>query len=558
MNPHGGSAGDANANNQNYWRPHLSSETQERLLPLFPLFATDQEGFPQPEVNLPQQGANNNGARTDVPFQETPNVVAPESNISSSTPVVAGTPPNPSENVNLCLNFGISRQGATISPAMIPSSNAARSVHGSNSNSVNISRKRSLPGNASPHTEEPKTPDAGSQVRATRNVIPHNAGPTIPPTNTRADLMDNTNHRRGYRAQPFIPTHSLHSPLQPSHSVQPLSFHSTSFMSSTTFNGNTMTTRNTTHSVSSPFLHPGVDIMLPFYEHGNNMFGPVVTSMGNFPTYRPNRSYVDSGRDTARTALSFVLPFEPPESAPMQLLPGIVGNGGRVSNARANIYNPLGDHASSSTWVPPQGSRGMHHPAAESSPVSWNHHSFMQISSTAIPPNVIHEPAFPLPQFPSEETRRSLPNEVRSILDSLRNGHALRFEELMILDYSLVLRAFEIEHPELFETSRSSGLSLETIAQYMDTETFLVVDGDGSEENKEKCPICLEEFKNGEEIGKLHSCVHKFHLDCIKTWLNRKNLCPVCRRTALETQNDQNVGGGAGAGAVVHGEGDSE
>lgn len=67
-----------------------------------------------------------------------------------------------------------------------------------------------------------------------------------------------------------------------------------------------------------------------------------------------------------------------------------------------------------------------------------------------------------------------------------------------------------------------------------------------------------EEFCNGEDIGKLHSCAHKFHFDCIKTWLNHKNRCPVCRRTGLETSNDQNVGGKAADAAVVHDEGHSE
>ncbi|WVZ17492.1 hypothetical protein V8G54_010474, partial [Vigna mungo] len=374
MNPHGGSGGEANANNQNYLRPRFSSGTQERLLPLFPLFATEED-FDQPEVNLPQQDANNIDATTDVPLQETPNVVAPESNIYSSSSF-AGTAQNPEDNVDMYLNFGMSRQGATISSAMVPSSNVALSAHGSDSSSVNISRKRSLPENASPNIQEPKRFDTRSQVRDTGNVIPHNAGTTIPPTNMRADLMDNTNPTRGSHAQPFIPTHSLHSSFQPPLSVQPLSFHSTSFMS-----------------------------------------GPVVTSMGNFPTYRQNRSYFG----TARRALSY-LPrrFQPPRLERLQSLPGIMGNG--------NTYHPLSGHASSSSWVPPQGSRGMNHSAAVSNPGPQNHQSLVQTSSSAFPPNVTHEPAFPLPQFPSEETRRRLPNEVQSILNSLGHGHALRFE----------------------------------------------------------------------------------------------------------------------------------
>jgi len=146
MNPHvqGDSAGEGNASNQNYYRPRLSSETQEMVLPLFPLFATE-EAFPHLDMNLPQPGANNIRATIDVPF----NVVAPESNIFSSSPFLAGTPPNPMENLDLCLNVGLRRHGAAISSAVIPSSNAARSVHGSNSNSVNIPRKRVVPAHGS-------------------------------------------------------------------------------------------------------------------------------------------------------------------------------------------------------------------------------------------------------------------------------------------------------------------------------------------------------------------------------------------------------------------------
>ena len=363
-------------------------------------------------MNLPQQGANNNAARTDAPFQENPNVVAPESNFFSSSPF-AETLPNPSENLDLNLNFGMSDQGATVSPVMVSSSNVAFGVHGIKSNPANISRKRSVPGNASRHVEEPKRLDSGSQVRAPHNVTPHNAGTTIPPTNPRAEWMDNTNHRRASRAQPFVPTHPLHSPLQHSHTLQPLPFQVASFMPGPAFNVNTMTPVNATHLIS-PFPDTGVNIMFPLFEHRNNIFGPVLTSMGFFPTYRPNWPYVDTSGDTAGRAFALVLPhqFQPPESEPMQLLPGIGGNGGRVSNARANTYNPLSDYASSSPWIPPPGSLGMHHPAAANSSGYWNHHSIMQIPSPAIPPNVIPQPGFPLPQFPPDEARRRLPNEV--------------------------------------------------------------------------------------------------------------------------------------------------
>ncbi|KAL6620695.1 hypothetical protein ACP70R_035834 [Stipagrostis hirtigluma subsp. patula] len=46
------------------------------------------------------------------------------------------------------------------------------------------------------------------------------------------------------------------------------------------------------------------------------------------------------------------------------------------------------------------------------------------------------------------------------------------------------------------------------------------------------CIICQEEYKAKELIGTLE-CGHKHHLMCIKQWLTMKNLCPICKTTAL-------------------------
>jgi hypothetical protein len=55
------------------------------------------------------------------------------------------------------------------------------------------------------------------------------------------------------------------------------------------------------------------------------------------------------------------------------------------------------------------------------------------------------------------------------------------------------------------------------------------------------CSICLGILQEGTRIGSL-ACRHEFHADCLKTWLQRKNHCPLCneqvgelRLTANET-----------------------
>lgn len=43
------------------------------------------------------------------------------------------------------------------------------------------------------------------------------------------------------------------------------------------------------------------------------------------------------------------------------------------------------------------------------------------------------------------------------------------------------------------------------------------------------CSICLISFEEGDRIGALE-CDHNFHVDCLKSWLSRKNTCPLCSR----------------------------
>lgn len=45
---------------------------------------------------------------------------------------------------------------------------------------------------------------------------------------------------------------------------------------------------------------------------------------------------------------------------------------------------------------------------------------------------------------------------------------------------------------------------------------------------EEKCPICITEFEDGEEVKNL-PCNHLFHGNCIDTWLVQNSHCPICK-----------------------------
>ena len=46
------------------------------------------------------------------------------------------------------------------------------------------------------------------------------------------------------------------------------------------------------------------------------------------------------------------------------------------------------------------------------------------------------------------------------------------------------------------------------------------------------CSICLDEFKEGDNIKKLN-CKHIFHKECLLPWLNDNDCCPMCRQNIV-------------------------
>lgn len=52
-----------------------------------------------------------------------------------------------------------------------------------------------------------------------------------------------------------------------------------------------------------------------------------------------------------------------------------------------------------------------------------------------------------------------------------------------------------------------------------------------TQDSQTTCAVCICEFEGGEQLRQL-PCGHKFHMDCIDTWLRRNKACPLCLHDA--------------------------
>ncbi|KAJ4836347.1 hypothetical protein Tsubulata_007312 [Turnera subulata] len=148
------------------------------------------------------------------------------------------------------------------------------------------------------------------------------------------------------------------------------------------------------------------------------------------------------------------------------------------------------------------------------------------------------------------EGRHRLISEIRQVLNAIRRGENLRVEDYMLFDPILYhgmaemhdrhrdmrLDVDNMSYEELLALEErigdvSTGLSEENILKLMKQQKYVSITTK-SPTDLEPCCICQEVYADGDDLGML-DCGHEFHTNCIKQWLMQKNLCPICKMTAL-------------------------
>ncbi|KAG6666228.1 E3 ubiquitin-protein ligase MBR2-like [Carya illinoinensis] len=159
------------------------------------------------------------------------------------------------------------------------------------------------------------------------------------------------------------------------------------------------------------------------------------------------------------------------------------------------------------------------------------------------------ENPFALESIVATQLTNRLISEVRDAVALVRRGGTLQIEDVLVMDPSVLYEISEDDEVEVpddmyFDVDSMSyeqllalgehvgdvciGLSEEAIVANLRQQKYKP----GSPVKDESCCICLEEYIDGDDLGKL-DCGHNFHFTCIKQWLVQKNCCPICKMKAL-------------------------
>ncbi|KAK9289834.1 hypothetical protein L1049_007994 [Liquidambar formosana] len=76
----------------------------------------------------------------------------------------------------------------------------------------------------------------------------------------------------------------------------------------------------------------------------------------------------------------------------------------------------------------------------------------------------------------------------------------------------------------------STGLCEDLILKCLTETIYCLPD---QKQDEVTCVICLEEYKNMDDVGTLKACGHDYHVGCIKKWLSMKNSCPICKASVV-------------------------
>ncbi|KAL6844068.1 hypothetical protein ACP4OV_025741 [Aristida adscensionis] len=299
------------------------------------------------------------------------------------------------------------------------------------------------------------------------------------------------------------------------------------------------------------------------YQHPVNLVSGVPQAANRFTGHGTSSSRAGSlenrivgGEEFTRrnvVATNFV-DLVPPAAVDMRRLvpePSNWSSDGRSTTISGNIP-PVSRASASSTVNPPEGftqqNLSRRHPRNLSEEIGRLSGALRGHQSSRLRSGFLLERqgdgvwGVPLPMR-SREGRRLM--EIRNALEMIHRGGNVRLESIFYggadthdRHRDMRLDIDNMSYEELLALEErignvNTGLSDDAVTKLLKQRKFSSWRLEASFDH-EPCCICQEEYVDGDDLGRL-DCGHDFHAGCIKQWLVLKNLCPICKNTALKT-----------------------
>ncbi|KAK9698554.1 hypothetical protein RND81_08G112800 [Saponaria officinalis] len=139
--------------------------------------------------------------------------------------------------------------------------------------------------------------------------------------------------------------------------------------------------------------------------------------------------------------------------------------------------------------------------------------------------------------FPSTYTKK--------IIQNLFINKSLSFLEFLRMIIHTFLGFLDLPHciepdifwpepdpePELKSISANLIQEMLPVMKFADIISEVVKSGSNPQE---KCVVCLNEFRDHEEIRRLANCKHILHRECVDRWMEHDHrTCPLCRTSVV-------------------------
>lgn len=85
------------------------------------------------------------------------------------------------------------------------------------------------------------------------------------------------------------------------------------------------------------------------------------------------------------------------------------------------------------------------------------------------------------------------------------------------------------DNPEIAEELWKMYLIVEKMVNFYSTSSFERQYLISQAHDNGACSVCLEDYKQGEDVAELYKCEHIFCEACISEWLEISESCPLCR-----------------------------